>query len=166
MASLTNWWVLTATLVLLQTSCGFLGLGNSVVSPDSLTACEELCSQVSCGQAGGCSCSDCGTDRVCIDGACVKQGNECSDGNAVAWDGCTAGTVTEFAVAGGDSVGARLPVVSSDADSTFLIAWLQSSPRHEAESIVAQSYDSTGQATSEPGVIGHRRRPGYVRFIN
>jgi len=44
-------------------------------------------------------CGECGEDQACVNGKCPDiPGWECDDGNAVPWDGCTGGKVTEWQV--------------------------------------------------------------------
>ena len=61
--------------------------------------CLPDCDEAECGSdtCGG-SCGECGLGQLCIYGQCPAPGEECDDGNELAWDGCDEGKVTEFLV--------------------------------------------------------------------
>ena len=65
----------------------------------------------------------CDPGQVCINAVCPPPGSECDDGNAVDWDGCTAGLITEVVVNTGTAKEQRNPRVAALTDGGFAIVW-------------------------------------------
>ena len=86
--------------------CGSDGCGGTCGGCPTFHQCNDSfacicvpdCGEKVCG-SDGCagSCGSCGID-TCGAGQCIADGAECNDGNSVAWDGCTAGNISEFQV--------------------------------------------------------------------
>ena len=61
--------------------------------------------------------------QACIGGKCPPPGKECDDGNAVEWDGCTGGTITEFQVNTYTVNSQRVADVAVLSNGDFVVAW-------------------------------------------
>ena len=86
--------------------------------------CTPDCADKDCGSDGcGATCGACGEDQVCIGDLCPPEGDQCDDFNAVDWDGCTDGQLTE--VQGNDEfVEEQLdPAVAVNHLDQFLLVW-------------------------------------------
>ena len=95
--------------------------GDKVCADGTCVDCPQQCEGKSCGDDGcGSSCGNCAAGMPCVAGQCA----ECSDGNAVDWDGCTNdGVIAEFQVnttTAGKQYGTS---VDSWSDGRFAVAW-------------------------------------------
>lgn len=102
-------------------SCGVCGVGATCVAG---ICCEPDCAGKECGSNGcGGSCGGCATGQGCVNGSCLPPGVECVDGNAVPWDGCTDGSISEFIV-NFPSVAERFELaVATRPDGDLVVVW-------------------------------------------
>ena len=99
--------------------------------------CTPSCEGKVCGADGcGGSCGECATPLQCT---AVGTCGACADGNAVDWDGCTAGDPSEVQVA--PESGALPPAVAALKGGGFVVAWRR---YQEPAGLATLRYDYAG----------------------
>ena len=100
--------------------------------------CVSSCDAKECGDDGcGGDCGSCPDGMTCSLGQCLFS--ECDDGNAVAWDGCTKGQITEFQVNVTTPGTQYYPAVAGFGDGQFVVAWM-------AGNAIARVFAADGEA--------------------
>jgi len=98
-----------------QTPCGGGGLACY-----KGVCCIYNCSGKECGSDGcGGSCGSCLPGISCNAGLC----NGCNDGNAVSWDGCTNGALSEFQVNTVVTIDQEKPSVAARPEGGYMVVW-------------------------------------------
>ena len=121
---------------------------TSEFSACATEGCVPTCGIRTCGDNGcGGSCGSCEDGHECLGGYCGPPGPVCDDGNAVDWDGCTAGYVTEFLLDPDPDNGQELPSVSPLHEGGWVAAWATETDA-DGTDVRAQIRDRTGAATS------------------
>jgi hypothetical protein len=128
--------------------CGVCEAGRSSNEPPC-HVCDEgdggwwrECPCIECW--GGTSRNDrcgCGGPGSCVNGQWFDPGQECSDGNTVAWDGCTVGWATERQVNSFSMGRQEAPRVEALRGGGFVVVWTS---RPWAASDLAQDGDDCG----------------------
>ncbi|MFH1530580.1 MAG: hypothetical protein ABIK09_07585 [Pseudomonadota bacterium] len=125
-------------------ACAADGCGEICCNPGEVcngdgACCVPECAGKQCGSDGcGGVCGTCGDGESCFFVLCLPT--QCEDGNGAAWDGCTAGQITEFQVNEVSTEGQQLPAVAALPEGGFTLAW--------------ESWNQDGLWNW--GVIGHR----------
>lgn len=89
-------------------------------------ACVPYCEEWwECGNDGcGGKCGDgCQAGETCFEFGCVEQGTDCDDGNAIPWDGCTNGHISEFVVNSYQTMDQVNPDVAALTNGGYVVVW-------------------------------------------
>lgn len=121
-------------------------------NPPNHALCDDAnpCTDNECDGALGCLATSvpddepCGAGMHCIAGACVPVVSDCDDGNAVNWDGCTDGKISEFQINTTEANDQRLPAVSALADGGFAVVWYSMEQDGSSSGVYWQRLDKTG----------------------
>lgn len=126
------------------------GYGNDI---DFKCLCSpDLLNRYTATEAGDCDdensaihpgASVCGIDADC-DGNFLDPGEECDDGNTIAWDGCTNCQITEFRVNYNASMDQWMPAVAPVANGNYAVIF-QSWQALKDEEIALRFVDATGK---------------------
>ena len=113
--------------------------------------CVYDCAGKECGPDGcGGTCGECTGEVTCsINGLC----NGCEDGNAVDWDGCTGGEISEFQVNGywtGNQQNSRLAVLENDG---FAVTWEYAAGGTAATDVHFRMFDPEGTPMGIESVV-------------
>jgi len=82
---------------------------------------------------------------MCLEGKCPPPGKTCNDGNAVAWDGCTDGDLTEFLVNSFTEDWQIDPVVAAISTGAYMVVWTSKFEDGDGQGVFARRFkaDST-----------------------
>ena len=109
--------------------------------------CDIKCTNKKCGDDGcGGVCGVCRENQMCISGICLVQNDECDDENDIPWDGCTAGSISEFRVnTTTDLYHQERASLTAHPDGSFLVAWDAVIGDADGYGIRARSFGADGK---------------------
>ncbi len=130
--------------------------------------CVEQCEGKQCGDNGcGGLCGTCSPGALCLDGLCPPPGQDCNDGNAIDWDGCTGYELTEFLVNETTADWQIDPVVASWPDGSFVVVWNSKGQDGDLYGVFARRFGKDGKALGgefqvNTGTDDHQERPAVA----
>jgi len=147
------------------TTCDALGLGAVTGGLDcskdgkycangQCVSCAPDCEGKECGDNGcGGVCGTCPDGGMCINGKCPAPGENCNDGNAVDWDGCTQGKISEFHVNTITPGNQNRPNVTVFPDGGFLVQWVSDDKDSGGPGLYSQRFDASGNAVGPETLV-------------
>ena len=146
-------------------ACGPSGSGNCHLG----LCCYADCAGKSCG-SDGCkgTCGSCNGEDVCSGGACFKT--TCSDGNAIKWDGCSSGGISEFRLSAENKGDQQDPSVCDLPGGLYAAAWAGNGPGDDDGIFLRRFLAETGPVAPESLVneetVNKQSHPALARAGN